>query len=219
MRQHYISTASLQQERSLKKAVYESQNETLKYCAEFLNEGDETGVQFPILQPMANRATTESPVIFTTIVTKENPDAERNYAVYKEKVKNLMGEKQIPVSEENFQVILLEGRDSMKEQMGLFDALIRTIHPGDRIQACLTYGNKPNIATLYMALEYARQCVEDVEIENLVYGRYPHYNEARKAEIYDYSAMVYLSSLVNQMVEMKIKNPGQIISAMVGGEG
>lgn len=42
MRQHFISTASLQQERSLRKAVYESQNEKLKYNT-LLSEGEEAG--------------------------------------------------------------------------------------------------------------------------------------------------------------------------------
>ena len=217
MRKNFISTASLQQERSLRKAVYESQNEKLKYNT-LLSEGEEAGVQFPILQPMANTANAESPLVFTTIVTKGNPDAERNYALYKEKVKKLMAKKQIPITDENFQTILLEGKDSMNEQLGLFESLIQTIHPKDQIQACLTFGNKPNIVTLHMALEYARLCIEGVEIENFVYGRYPHFNEERNAEIYDYSAMVYMSSLVNQMVEMKIKNPGQIIRSILGGE-
>lgn len=217
MRYNFISTAPMQSPKNLGKVVYETKNDKIKYSDEILGEG--LGVQFPILQPMARvDFEKDAQVVFTTIIQEGDENSNHNYQVYCEEVHKIMKKKGISIDESNFKIIWISSVDSLNEQLKLFDDLIHSIFPDDNIYACLTYGNKPNISTLTMALEYAEKCINYTSLECLVYGRYPHYNEDRPAEIFDYSALIFMNSIINQLMQMNVTDIGSVVSELLPKE-
>ena len=194
----FISFASYQKEKDLKKVHYEAvDNSRLEYAE----------TCFPIV-PVVNGYLEQGEEFELIVITPEQEDTVRNCTVLKEEIKELCAKKQIIFEEETqFKVISVAYADDIDTQLDTFLKVIKELQSEDEIYACITYGSKPAEIVELMALRYARQIRENVFIGCIVYGKVDWRNSL--AWIYDVTALVHLDDIIQTISGME--NPDTLM--------
>lgn len=169
--------------------------------------------RFPIITAMANAIKPQENVQIVVILT----DAEHvpmNFQFFKDEVELLSKSKDFSY---HIEEITTQYDERIDAQLKLFMDIISKIHDDSQLYACITYGTKPTPIILSMALQYGYKVLNNTSVECIIYGKYDH--ARNNSYIYDTTALFFMESIINQVAELKLKNPENVIRKMLELEG
>ena len=97
----------------------------------------------------------------------------------------------------------------------VFRSLLDYFDDGDKLYACMTYGNKPIPIAEFMAINYAYRVMKDVLIGCLVYGEMDHSTKPSALKIFDITALIHLDETVRLLADSGARDPLSIIDGLL----
>ena len=205
----FLTYVSMQPEASLKRINYASvDNDELD---------TDMAVYFPISKLVKTYATEGEKIEIVCMIEENNLNAERNKQVLDEEIKSIAKENKFSY---DINEIVIPNDETAKTHLSTFFKLINEVADEDKLYVCATFGTKPIPIIEFMALNFAYQTKDDVNVEHVVYGKV---NRDTKGDtvsgvLYDISSLFYMTQIVNKMADAKVKEPEKLIAALVVGE-
>lgn len=146
-------------------------------------------------------------------VTYDSDDCRRNLAFLEDEVSALCENRGCAC-----EVVSLDSPfdDGVGAIIDVFQRLIDCTDDGDELYACITYGSKPLVLAVTMALQYAYRLKSDAYIDCVVYGQMDRSAQPSRARIFDITPLVQLDEIVRLLADRGVSNPGDAIRAILG---
>ena len=104
-------------------------------------------------------------------------------------------------------------RETTSSHLDNFRRLIRLFHTDDQVYADVTYGSKPGLMPLWIALNFAQKNVDDLSVETIVYGLRLHGTD--RQELYDVTRLFIMDQIVSQLGAMNTADPAAVIEKLL----
>ena len=94
-----------------------------------------------------------------------------------------------------FREIAVSDRSNSDSHRLLFQELKKHIQEGDEVYADITYGFKSNPIVIFAALNQAYQLMDDVNIQEIIYGNLYNGTAEPEPELFEVTSLFYINSL------------------------
>lgn len=111
--------------------------------------------------------------------------------------------------------IVIPDDERVTVQLDTFQKLIDKVADDDELFACLTYGSKPLVTAIKMAVQYAYRVLNNASIRCIVYGKIYWPASAGKADVVDMTALIQLDEIVRVLANQHLSNPKEVISRIL----
>lgn len=163
------------------------------YKSEVYPASSATG--YPITVSIENNVEAQDDVLILSIVTHSEGKINASEAGYKEfsqQVEALLNNRQASVE---FREIAVSDRANSASHRLLFQELKKHIQEGDEVYADITYGFKSNPIVIFAALNQAYQLMDDVNIQEIIYGNLYNGTAEPEPELFEVTSLFYINSL------------------------
>ncbi|MDO5829192.1 MAG: hypothetical protein Q4Q25_03475 [Methanocorpusculum sp.] len=136
---------------------------------------------------------------------------EKNYELLSEQAAELAAEKGAQLKTKRIEISFSENVSTLLDNFLNFTNFFEV---DETVYADISYGTKPALITLWMALNYAQKNVKGLEIEAFVYGLKVFVGRERK-EIYDLTRLFLMDQVVSELSALQVEDPADVIKNLL----
>lgn len=166
---------------------------------------------FPLI-PLINGYTETGDTIQVITLTSDLPSCKHNLNILKEDLSAMSEEKGFDCQVVSIDVPFDSSSGCVLDD---FQKLIAHVDDDDILHACITFGSKPMVLAMMMALRYAYRMKRNASIECLVYGEQDYSSNPPTGKIYDMTEMLKLDDLVRTLADLGVKDPESVIDLVM----
>lgn len=179
-------------------------------------------VIFPTTCVVENVVEDGDTICFITAVN-QNKDgqvnqATLNYEEFKKEIGEILEGKKVSI--DFIEIPLFNEYDSIAFNM-MFKQVADYIHDGDRLYLDCTFGFKPYVMSMFVAMAYAAKVNEDVEVESVFYSmKYTGFDDPtkiNKSTIYDITTLFYLNAIAGDAPRGDRKGMDGLLNFIING--
>lgn len=148
-------------------------------------------------------------------ITGSDPKNDRlcheNFELLRGELEALCTERNISFTLEK---LLIPMNERIDTHLNTFQQLIDRFQNGDILYGDITYGTKPNMMVLLLALNYANQAMRNAHVESVVYGE-KIFSGVQEKRIYDMTKLFLMQSISCLLGQQQVADPASVIRELI----
>ena len=166
---------------------------------------------FPLIPVINGFTEQDEEITIISVIISDLPQTKENLKVFYDMIEPLREQRNLRIHHKTVEITKAE---TLENDLSLFTKVIELFNEGDTIYWDMTYGSKPQMYPLILAVNFAQQAMRNCHLACIVYGQMDfatatHPRSERK--IYDMTPMFLTDMIIGEASHMRIKDPAKYI--------